>query len=191
MSLPNMSYALRLDIDRLVKSAKRYGGETMRWVWTRDGERSASISVRLVCLSEVAGNLMLDFNANGRPFSQAIRVIAEPCRFGGRRWFAFCPAQGWKSQKLYHLGSGFYSRKSYGRHTYASRLDPHQRDRDLRRRDRLLVGKLKSTDPDFIPKPKWMRWKTYNALAAQHWCNEEALDRHLSGLMLRLGKELL
>jgi hypothetical protein len=188
MSLPNISLALCLDIHRLIKAAKGYGDGKMLWSWMRDGERTASINVRLISLSEATGNLMLDFKSNGQSVSQSIRVLAEPCRFGGMRWFALCPARGWKSQKLYYFGQGFYSRKSYGRHTYASRLDGNQGDRDLRRRDRLLVGKLKSADPDFIPKPKWMRWKTYNALAEQHWRNEEMLDRHMSGLMLRLAR---
>jgi hypothetical protein len=47
--------------------------------------------------------------------------------------------------------------------------------------------KLKGNVPEFVPKPKWMRWKTYHRWKAQLDWAEAKCDQHLAGLIARIG----
>ncbi len=61
-------------------------------------------------------------------------------------------------------------------------------DRVLLRRDRILFRKLKGDDPGYVPKPKWMRRKTYERWHAKLDQAEEQLDAYLAGMIGRLGE---
>jgi hypothetical protein len=188
MAWPVVEDGLRFDVHRAALAGRRYGGGWLRWAWSRDGEAFANISAAVTFESPSSGTLALRYRCNGKPFDQRFRLIGEPCRFGGYRWRAVCPVTGARAAKLYSLGgAGFHVRRRYGRVAYRSQRAATPMDRVLMRRDRILTGKLKSDDPDFVPKPKWMRWKTYDRLTAQLWQAEELLDAHTAVLVARLG----
>ena len=86
-----------------------------------------------------------------------------PQPFGGRRWWFVCPRTGRRAVNLY-LPNGafsFASRQAY-RLTYRSQRETSY-DRALRRAFKLR-GKLGADGGvgDYVPKPKWMRWPTYD-----------------------------
>ena len=97
--------------------------------------------------------------------------------FGGRRWAFACPRTGRYVAKLYlpYGAEQFWSRRAYGlgyacqRETWRDRAM-----RRLRRLDRALGGKGDGMPTNIPPKPKWMRWRTYERKAAE-W--ERASDR--------------
>ncbi len=175
---------LRLDIHRLVRSNAKagHGDVWCSWAWWRGDERQATISYRLVMQGDGFGHLYLRFNQADEPVEQKIYVHSEPCRFGGVRWFASCPRSGRKAAKLYCLSGskGFWSRKLFAHCTaYASQQEAPGFARTLGQRDRLLGRKLKGDDTEFIMKPKWMRWKTFDRLMARY----EVLDGSLGDML--------
>jgi hypothetical protein len=188
MAWPVVEDGLRLDVHRVVSAAMRHRAP-FSWSWTDNyGERAADIRIAVTFGSADDGTMALAYRCNGKLFDQRFRLEAQPCRFGGRRWFAICPATHARAAKLYCLGgSGFHARRRYGRVAYRTQRASKAIDRVLMRRDRILVRKLKGDDPSFAPKPKWMRWKTYDRLTAQLWRAEEQLDAHLAVLVGRLG----
>ena len=93
-----IDHGLRLNVHRLVKSA--LAGHRA-WGWTRDGKRIATIGYALSMQGEDQAHLRLSYQRDGLPIDDGIALIAEPCRFGGWRWFAICPATGFKVSNLY------------------------------------------------------------------------------------------
>jgi hypothetical protein len=59
-------------------------------------------------------------------------------------------------------------------------------DRTNREKARIKSRVVGDCHPDewvLPPKPKWMRWSTYNRLEERFDSYEEILDNHLTGLM--------
>jgi hypothetical protein len=189
MAWPVVEDGLRLDVHRVLMEGRRRA-ESFAWRWSWDGERVADISISVTLDGAASGILRLMYRCNEQPFDQRFELRGEPCRFGGLRWFAICPATGHRASKLYSLGgAGFHTRKRYRGVAYRTQRAPKPIDRVLMRRDRILVRKLKGKDPDWVPKPKWMRWKTYNRWLSQLNQAEARLDGHIDGILRRIGME--
>lgn len=186
MSRPVVEDGLRLHVHRAALAGKRHAAP-FHWFWSNKatGEQIASINIAITFDSPSSGTMALTFRCNGAPMDQRFRLEAEPCRFGGVRWRAVCPATGARADKLYVLGdAGFQARRRYRRIAYRTQRASDAFDRMVMRRNRILFHKLKGDDPSFVPKPKWMRWKTYDRLQAQLMEAEAQLDDHLAGLMI-------
>jgi hypothetical protein len=100
-------------------------------------------------------------------FRQRITLIARPRHFGGRQWFFECPATHRLATVLWKPPGAdrFCSRQTWGRQVaYRSQfLDRDNRAHAGKERIRArLIGDLDPDEWDLPPKPKWMRWKTYN-----------------------------
>jgi hypothetical protein len=87
--------------------------------------------------------------------------------FGGLRWWFSCPRSGRRVRTLYLPlgGRHFWSRRAYGL-AYASQRGTaidraHRGQAKIKAR---LIGNLDPQEWDLPPKPKWMRWHTYNRL---------------------------
>ena len=84
--------------------------------------------------------------------------------YGGRRWRFLCPRTGRRTTKLFlpNGGQHFWSRVGYGLGYACQREGSFDR---LQRRaamlNRQLGGKGWATWESPPPKPKWMRWRTY------------------------------
>jgi hypothetical protein len=177
---------LKFDVHRAVR-AGRERGAPFRWQWTdSDGNAVGYIVVAVDLDGAGSGTPALSYRCNRVPFDQRFRLHANPCPFGGFRWFAICPATGQRAAQLYLLnGEGFHARARYGRVSYRTQRAASAIDRVRMRRDRILLQHLKADDPDFVPKPKWMRWKTYNTLMARLADAEGQLDAHMRILLRR------
>jgi hypothetical protein len=188
MAWPVVDDGLKLDVHRAVQ-AGRWHGKAFRWEWRRGGDPVGWISVTVTLDGSLSGTLALTYRCNGVPFNHRFRLQAEPCRFGGERWFAICPATGSRAAKLYSLGgAGFHARDRYHRVAYRSQRASSAVNRTLDRRNRILFKKLKGDDPCWVPKPKWMRWKTYDHWKAQLNQAEDRMNEHLAVLIGRLGR---
>lgn len=113
--------------------------------------------------------------------SQIISLSAQPRRFGGRQWYFVCPAKGRLASVLWRPpgSTGFYSRQSYGRQVaYVSQcLGPV--DRAWRGKSKIknrLIGELDSDEWELPPKPKGMRWHTYQRYVDRFDRYEDVLD---------------
>ena len=118
-----------------------------------------------------------------------IRLETTPQPFGGRRWWFICPRTGRRAAKLY-LPNGaftFASRQAY-RLAYRSQREAPP-DRALRRAFKLR-GKLGADGGigDYVPKPKWMRWPTYDRKLEEIFAAEEVVDTHLAAFVGKLER---
>lgn len=116
------------------------------------------------------------------PGSERYRVGLQPTPqpFGGVRWWFECPETGRRCTKLFlpRGGDRFSSRLDWGL-GYAcqreSTLDRTQRQG--RKIYRALNGEGNWRD-GAPPKPRWMRWLTYERLAARLARYNDAFDAH-------------
>lgn len=96
-----------------------------------------------------------------------VRLLRTPQPLGGSRWWFECPQSFRKTMKLYlpFGGCRFYSRQAY-RLGYASQREDAmgRAQRQAMRIFRRLEGEGNWRDGP-PPKPKWMRWRTYDRLA--------------------------
>jgi hypothetical protein len=110
--------------------------------------------------------------------------------FGGRRWWFRCPRSGDLVSKLY-LPDGAYtfaSRRAYRLGYRSQRETP--RDRSITRAF-MLSDRLggRGGIGDDIPKPKWMRWRTYELQIARIETAEGINTAYMWALVQRLQRK--
>lgn len=195
---------LRLDINQLLRvglirpMASRYNA-TLIWRDVATGEARSRISYTSH-LEEASGRLRLVYTVtrgwSGEKHSldYTIRLTTTPCRFGGRRWWFLCPLTNRRVSKLYlpQRASKFAAREAYRIAYRCQRESP--RDRALSRafKARLRLGSGDGIG-DYILKPKWMRWRTFDRLAKVE-AAEHIVDWHtavLVGTLVRRTGERL
>ena len=124
---------------------------------------------------------------------QQITLVSRPRHFGGRQWFFLCPATGRLATVLWKPpgASKFCSRQAWGRQVaYRSQFQSAS-DRAYSGKQRIkarLIGDLDPDEWELPPKPKWMRWETYNRYVERFDDYEELLDQaSISSVVKRLG----
>ena len=167
---------------------------SLAWSWTHTGERIADIGM-VIDTQEDGGEMRLQFartdNRTGARESvdQRVRLVTVEQRLGGRRWYAACPVTGVRCLKL-HLPPGasrFAARAAWRRLGYQC-----QRAADY---DRALAAAFKrrrrlgdhGAIGDPIPKPKWMRWRTYDRQIAEIERVEARVEGYLAAFLARLN----
>jgi hypothetical protein len=121
--------------------------------------------------------------AMGR-FVQQTTLVSWRRHYSGHQWFFVCPTTGGLASVLWKpLGaSRFCSRQAWGqRVAYRSQFQ-NPSDRAYFAKERIkarLIGDLDPKDWELPPKPKWMRWKTYNRYVEKFDSYEEILDESL------------
>jgi hypothetical protein len=124
-----------------------------------------------------------------------IELEARTRHFGGQQWFFLCPYLNRRAMVLWMPpgASHFASRLAWGRRVaYASQfLDENSRahhgQAKLRRR-LCRVGGFNPDEWDLPPKPKWMRWQTYNRAVEKFDSYESILDARVLELAARVPK---
>jgi hypothetical protein len=159
----------RIPLQQIVIHGLKIGGASFGWQWWQRDQVTGSISAR-VQIDECKATLVLSYVLNGASITQFIRLDTSPCRFGGVRWFAFCPETGRRVGHLYIGGRGALSRHAYGLAFNSQREG--EVDRMFRRRDKLF-DRLKSSNPEMPPRPKGMHGKTYKRLLEGLWKEEK------------------
>jgi hypothetical protein len=125
---------------------------------------------------------------------QRIALVTLPRHFGGRSWFFVCPVINCRASVLW-LPRG--AQHFASRHAWPGKVAYHSQfmtaaDRaylGMERIKRRLIGELDPEAWDLPPKPKWMRWKTYDRLVERFERYEAALDAaalsHVTKLLRR------
>jgi hypothetical protein len=129
--------------------------------------------------------------AMGR-FVQQITLVSRPRRFGGRQWFFQCPATQRLARVLWKPPGAdrFCSRQTWGRQVaYRSQfLDRDNRAHAGKARIKArLIGDLDPDEWELPPKPKWMRWETYDRYVQKFDQYEEILDYGCAALLAKLS----
>ncbi len=174
----------KLDLARLIPRGAGKPGANISCILTYAAGETIAVDLRL---REYGGWLELSFQGRQQTFS----LVSEPRHFGGWQWYVVCPKSGRKARVLYRpLGATFFaSRYAWGRRAaYASQfLDPI--GRAWRTKAKVKARLLGDSDPDewdLPPKPKGMRWATYQKWEAKYDAAEEALDLHCGLALARL-----
>lgn len=175
---------LKLDLARLtrrgfLRSGTVTHGRGIQWSNSYTGETVASGSIS----SDTTGTDEGWFRIQLGSQSQTIHLVARPLHFGGRQWYFMCPAMNRRASVLWRPpgASRFCSRQTWGRRVaYRTQfLTPTDRAHQGKARINSRLCSIGSLDPDewdFPPKPKWMRWRTYNRAEAKFDRYEAALD---------------
>ncbi len=179
-----------IDVRRWAREGFLTPGRRFSWQWTQEGEVVAQINASVERGYVNLSYRSRDYGEEWESHDYPVRLLAQPCHYGGnRQWFA-CPARG----------CGRRVAKLYGGRLFACRhchqlVYPVQREaafqRNQRRADKIRerLAWVNDPDPMEVAKPKGMHWRTYNRLVAEleHW--EEASNSSLIQYLDRLAWE--
>jgi hypothetical protein len=162
---------LKLDLNWLAKRGfiqpGAYKASGISWTNYYTGERIASgtITADMSGLEGPHGWFRIQIGS----LDQRIHLVGRPRHFGGWQWYFMCPYANRLVSVLWMPPGAHYfaCRQEWGRQVaYVSQfLTPLDRAHRGRARINSLLCSIGGLDPDgwdLPPKPKWMRWATYN-----------------------------
>jgi hypothetical protein len=183
---------LKLDLNRLIRQGAmrpgvRSGPFHISWTNNYTGEVVASGLIT----GNMEGRYQGWFRIQLSSLDQWIDLTPQPRHFGGRQWYFECPVTHRRCSVLWMPpgANRFCSRQTWKRQVaYASQfLDADNRaHRGKAKIKERLIGDCDPEEWDLPPKPKWMRWSTYNRLVDRYDEYEEILDRGIAELMAKL-----
>lgn len=185
---------LRLNLNRLIRRGiiepGAYSGREVSWTNSCTGEQIASgfITADMTCLDEGWFRIRIG------QLDQRINLVSQPRHFGGRQWYFICPSTNRRVSVLWKPPGAheFACRQRWERQVaYASQFlgrdDRAQRGKEKINSRLCSIGGFDPDEWDLPPKPKHMRWKTYNRAVEKFDRYEEMLDL---GSVERLAKFL-
>lgn len=170
-----LELGLHLNVNQLIKDRFVIPGEETQpsnYYWLDqdgDDQASARITSDLTDTSadpERCGTMRIQ----AKWIDQTVRLIGCPRHFGGVQWYFVCPVQNQYVSVLWSFPGRrhFVGRKSLGKDVaYLSQYhEPGARANysSYKLCDR-IAGPGASEKWEIPPKPKWMRWQTYERLA--------------------------
>jgi hypothetical protein len=115
-----------------------------------------------------------------------VELAARPRHFGGRQWFFVCPHLNQRCSVLWMPpgARSFGCRQAWGPQVaYVSQCvgrDDRAHRGQAKIRSRLCrAGGFNPDEWELPPKPKWMRWRTYNRTVERFERYESMLDQDL------------
>jgi len=162
--------------------------------WTKgSGQEIASGYITADLSDEHGGWLRIRL---GR-LDQCIYLVARPRHFGGRQWFFMCPHLHSRATVLWMPpgAHSFACRERWGRQVaYASQFKDriargHQGAAKVKAR-LCSIGGFNPDEWELPPKPKWMRWRTYNRMVERFDQYEAMVEEGLAAAVMRLGVPL-
>jgi hypothetical protein len=153
------------------------GPKFINWTHSYTGEEIASGEI--TALMQAGHNGWLHIKIGN--FEQSINVVSQPRHFGGRQLYFECPSTHRRCLVLWMPPGAerFCSRHTWGRQVaYASQFTDGDGGAHLgkERIKSRLIADLDPAEWDLPPKPKWMRWRTYNRHVERFDAYEAILD---------------
>jgi hypothetical protein len=158
---------LKLDLNHLarkgfIKFGANIGARGISWSNSHRGEIASG-----VITADMTDPSHAWFRIAVGRFAQQITLVSRPRHYGGRQWFFVSPVTGGLATVLWKPpgASRFCSRQAWGRRVAYRSQFQNASDRAYFGKERIkarLIGDLDSEDWELPPKPKWMRWATYN-----------------------------
>jgi hypothetical protein len=159
----------RLDVRFLQKNGYLKSSLSAYLDWRRDGETYATVKIEASRASVTLDYKRRDRDAELVPVRYPVYLDWTRCNYGGdRAWFR-CPASGCgKRVAILYYGGIFACRRCY-RITYPSQREDYW-GRALVRADKIRdrLGWESGVLNGYGPKPKWMRWQTFERLVDEH-----------------------
>ncbi len=178
---------LKLDLNKLRRQglvspgAKR--GAVIRWTYTYTGEEIAKGVITSNMEGKYEGWLRIQLGS----FDQTIILVPKPRHFGGYQWYFVCPVMNRYASVLWMPpGPTLLQPTDMGKGVaYASQFaDPDNRaHRGQAKIKSRLIADLDPDEWDLPPKPKWMRWRTYNRYVQKFDAYEDILSQNIAELL--------
>lgn len=173
-----------LDVRRWQRDGYLTSGRMFDWQWMRNGEMVASIQVRSES-DRVTLSYRQRSGGEWKDERYPVRLTWSSCTYGGQRAWFLCPAAGCGRRVAILYGGGIFACRHCYRLAYRSQRESPD-DRALRRADRIRARL--GWEPGILNgdggKPKWMRWRTFQRLSAEH---EALVGASLAGMAQQLG----
>ncbi len=184
---------LRLDLNRLARSGFvsrgcKNGPKAIQWTNTYTGEIIAAALLTADLRDPATGSFRIQIGKSQQVFDLAFC----PRHFGGGQWYFICPRTGRLCSAVWRPPGALYfaSRQTWGRQVAYSSQFQTRTDRAYRAaraiRMRLGGSEWESIDECDPPKPKWMRWNTYERLIDRSRAYEAIGDEGTFGVIARL-----
>jgi hypothetical protein len=179
----------KLDLAKLIPGGAGKPGSHIQCLLTYGSGEKVKADLKL---HDYGGLLELSYGGHQQTFP----LVAAPRHFGGLQWYAICPRSRRRAGVLYRpLGAtAFASRHGWGRRAaYASQfLDPI--GRAWRTKAKVKAARLGDEDPDewdLPPKPKGMRWATYEKWEARWEAKYDAAEEMLNAQLVLAAARLM
>ena len=181
---------LKLDLNKLMRQGGVVPGACsafhMCWSNSFTNEQTAIAVIEAEMRHKHEGYLRIQM----ADLDQTIILTPRARGFGGHQWYFVCPIENRCCSVLWRpMGAKeFRCRQAWGRRVaYASQfLDPDNRaHRGKAKIKQRLIGDCDPDEWELPPKPKWMRWSTYNRLVERFDSYEEILGRGIVQLMAK------
>ncbi|MET0514302.1 MAG: hypothetical protein ABW047_03100 [Nitrospiraceae bacterium] len=168
---------LWLDLNQLLREGLERHGKIVRWTSSRSGE-IANGALTFWKESEDRGFLRIVMGN----LDQRLDLLARPRHFGGQQWYFKCPVTQLHCSVVWLPpgASRFCSRQAWGKQVAYSTQFEAPFDRAIAARQKVkrrLIADLNPREWDLPPKPKWMRWDTYERLAEKYKFQQGKLDQ--------------
>ena len=178
---------LALDVRSINRAGRLTPGSWFNWQWTCNGEKTASIQLRVEADSVVLDYRNRSNHHNGgewEPMRYAVALDWTPCGFGGKRVWWRCPAVGCGRRVAVLHGGRVFACRQCNRLAYRCQRET---DDDRATRKAGAIRRKLGWAPGILNgdggKPMGMHWRTYWRLYAQH---NEVCARVLVGIGWRL-----
>jgi hypothetical protein len=181
---------LWLDLNKLLREGLGPPGRIpwpveIRWTSSRSGEIAKGwITIRKEGDDRVFLRILIS------KLDQTLELIAQYRHFGGQQWYFKCPLTGGKCSVVW-LPPGatrFCGRQAWGKQVAYSTQFESKFDRAITAREKVkdkLIGTLNRCEWELPPKPKWMRWRTYERLADKYRLQEKKIDQIFANYLAR------
>jgi hypothetical protein len=174
-----------LDVRRWAREGILRPGYRGSSQWTRGGKVVASIQMQVEYDRVILIYRHRSGDGKWKDERYPVRIERTPCNLGGSRHWFICPVVGCGRRVAILYGGGIFACRRCHRLAYASSREDTDA-RSTRRADRLRARL--GWEPGILngegAKPKWMRWRTFERLAAEH---DAFVGESLAAIALRFG----
>lgn len=161
-----------LDVRKLNRAGRLAPGSSGGWVWSRNGQTTASINLRAGVDSVSLNYRQHSHGGEYKDVSYLVRLAYTPCNLGGRRVWWHCPAAGCgRRVAVLYGGTGIFACRHCYRLAYRSQRDNNSFGPADKLRARL--GWVPGIAHPMGDKPKGMHWTTFERLILDY-------DRHVN-----------
>jgi len=182
---------LRLDLNKMIRDGTVISGavtsETIFWI--AGFSEPVGVAVITADLTDFACPRI---RIRMRGLDQTIGLIAQPRSFGGSQLYFRCPSLGLAASVLWKPpgATRFCSRQSWGQVAYQTQfLGQARRARVGRERTASRLGRDNDAENGLLPppKPKWMRWPSYDRRIERYKAYDAVLLEGIAKLSAQLG----
>src|SRR5262249_41643727 len=161
---PTLDEYARIELPHMRRKGWLTPGTIGRLAWSQDGEEVGSVG-----FSTHSDRIVFSYQTSGVAVTNVVQLCHTPCHFGGRRTWLLCSHCWRRAGVLVFVGRQIACRRCL-RLPYRCQGETKE-DRATRK---LMKIQKRLGNPDYenvldlyLPKPKRMRWRTYDRIVAK------------------------